>query len=121
MKYNRTLRISEEIKKIVSQIICFEIKDPRVSELTSVTRVETTNDLRYTTIYVTVHDEEEMAETLQGLNSAKSYIRRAIGKELNMHYTPEPLFKEDKGVAESIRMSQLIEQIKKADDNDKDA
>ncbi len=119
MKYNRTQRISEEIKKIASQIIRFEIKDPRVSELTSVTRVETTNDLRYTTIYVVVHDDSLIDETLAGLTSAKGYFRRAFGKELKMHHTPEAIFKEDKGLNESIRMSQLIEKIKR-EQNDKE-
>ncbi len=121
MKYDRTLRISEEIKKIVSQMIRFEIKDPRVSELSAVTRVDTTNDLRYTNIYITVHDDSKIEDTLKGLNNAKGYFRRAIGRELKMHHTPEPIFKEDKGVAESIRMAKLIEQVKKADNNEENS
>lgn len=121
MKYQRTLRISEEIKKIVSHLIRFDIKDPRVSELTSVTKVETTNDLRFCTIYITVHDDDTMDETLAGLERAKGFVRREIGKGIDLRYTPEPIFKADASIAESIRMSKLIEQVKRTHNHDEDA
>lgn len=119
MKYERTLRVSEEIKKIVSHLIRFELKDPRICELTSVTRVETTNDLRFSNIYISVHGDHLAGEdTVEGLKSAKGYVRKVIGKELNLRYTPEPLFKLDESIAESVRMSKLIEGVNKKDNHD---
>ncbi len=114
MKYSRTLRISEEIKKIVSQLIRTEIKDPRLSPFTSITRVETTSDLQIANIYVSVITGD-LAETIVGLNSAKGFIRREIGRKLKLRHTPEPLFKPDQSIAESIRMSKLIDEVTKKD------
>ncbi len=118
MKYSRTLRVSEEIKKIVSALLRDQLKDPRLASLISITRVETTNDLRMTTIYVSVIGGD-LDETLEGLNSAKGFIRRTIGQELKLHYTPEPIFKPDNSISESIRMSKLIDEVnKKGRNND---
>lgn len=114
MRYDRTLRISEEIKKLVSQLIQFEIKDPRISELTSITRVETTNDLRFVNIFISVLGKEEQAvDTVAALNRAKGFIRKAIGKDIQLRYTPEPIFKLDTSIEHSVRMSRLIEEVKK--------
>lgn len=122
MRYDRTLRISEEIKKVVSQVIRSEIKDPRISPLTSITRVETTNDLRFVNIHISVLGDEESADaTLQGLKSAKGFIRSAIGKAVSLRYTPEPIFKLDQSIEISVRMSKLIDDVSKtgkADDED---
>ncbi len=112
MKYSRTLRVSEEIKKIVSELIRDQLKDPRLASLISITRVETTSDLRIATIYVSVIDGD-LDETIAGLNSAKGFIRRAIGQDLKLHYTPEPIFKPDNSISESIRMSKLIDEVNK--------
>lgn len=112
MGYPRHKRISEEIKKIVSQLIMYDMKDPRIPPMTSVTHVETTNDLRFTTIYVSLLDPSaDRQKALEGLNSAKGFIRRVIGTELKLHYTPEPLFKVDESIENSIYMSKLISSV----------
>lgn len=112
MGYPRNKRISEEIKKIVSQLIMYDIKDPRIPPMTSVTHVDTTNDLRFTTIYVSLLDPSaDRQKALEGLNSAKGFIRREIGSELKLHYTPEPLFKMDESIENSIYMSKLIQSV----------
>lgn len=121
MKYERTLRISEEIKKIVSHLIRIELKDPRISELTSITHVDTTNDLRFANIYVSVHGSKENAQdTIDGLKSAKGFIRKSIGKALNLRYTPEPLFKLDDSIAQSVRMSKIIDGLNNSNGSDND-
>lgn len=121
MKFERTLRISEEIKKVVSHLIRFEIKDPRISSLTSITHVETTNDLRFVNIYISVLDGPEKAlETIKGLNSAKGFVRKAIGKEVKLRATPEPIFKLDDSIAQSVRMSQLITEVSKGHSDSED-
>ncbi len=112
MKYDRTLRISEEIKKIVSQLIMSELKDPGIAPFTTVTRVETTNDLRFANIYVSILGENGNAKkTVAALNRAKGFIRRQIGTELNLRYTPEPIFKYDSSIEYSRKMSDIIDSL----------
>jgi ribosome-binding factor A len=116
MRYSRVNRISEEIKKIVSNLIMNELKDPRISKLTSVTHVETTGDLRYTNIYIsTFSNNSDEDETIEALNKAKGYIRKELGKHLKLRYTPEPIFKLDKSIKQGVYMSKLIEKVNKND------
>lgn len=122
MKYNRTLRISEEIKKIVSELIMSELKDPGIAPFTTVTRVETTNDLRFANIYVSILGQDEGQEqTLEALNRAKGFVRRQIGNELNLRYTPEPVFKYDSSIEYSRHMSDLIESLNIPEAKDEEA
>ncbi len=114
MGYSRSNRISEEIKKIVSSVIRNELKDPRISRLLSVTHVETTRDLRYTSIYVSTFDkEDDNVETIEALNKAKGFIRKELGKHLKLRYTPEPIFKSDNSIKQGMYMNDLIEKVKK--------
>lgn len=109
MSSARSKKISEEIKKIVSHIMMFEIKDPRVSKLSSVTHVDVTNDLRYATIYISVFDPKHNIEThIDGLNSAKGFIRKEIGKQIKLHYTPEPIFKPDHSVEHGMHINEIL-------------
>lgn len=112
MSKPRSKRISEEIRKIVADVIRNDIKDPRVSKMATITAVETTRDLRYATIYVSVFDSDDMKEkTIEGLNRAKGYIRRAIGDALDVRYTPEPIFKLDESIENAIHLSKLIRDV----------
>ena len=126
MSISRNKRINEEIKKIISQIIMFELKDPRVSRLASVTQVEVTNDLRYATIYISVFDpQHSTAQTIEGLNSAKGFIRKEIGKELKLRYTPEPIFKQDLSIEHGMHINDIIGSLNipqdiEEDDEDED-
>ncbi len=126
MSKPRNRRISEEIRKIVAEVMRNGIKDPRVSKMATVTGVETTRDLRYATIYVSVFDDDDMKEkTIEGLNRAKGYIRRAIGDQLDVRYTPEPIFKLDESIENAIHLSNLIREVQsdattEADEEDED-
>lgn len=112
MSSARSKKISEEIKKIVSHIMMFEIKDPRVSKLSSVTHVDVTNDLRYATIYISVFDPKHNIEThIDGLNSAKGFIRKEIGKQIKLHYTPEPIFKPDHSVEHGMHINEILSSL----------
>ena len=109
MSKQRTRRISEEIKKIVSHLIMFNMKDPRISKMTSVVHVDTTNDLSFTNIYISVYDPKaDPKKTLEGLNSAKGFIRKEIGKELKLRITPEPVFVIDKSIENGMYINQLL-------------
>ncbi|NLL81911.1 MAG: 30S ribosome-binding factor RbfA [Tissierellia bacterium] len=117
MNIKRTNRISEEVRKIVSELILNGLKDPRINNtMTTVTKVEVTRDLSYAKIYISVlGNEEEKLDTIKGLNSAKGFIRKEIGNSIDLRYSPEPIFYLDESIEEGIRMSKLIDEINKND------
>ncbi|MCT4606769.1 MAG: 30S ribosome-binding factor RbfA [Marinisporobacter sp.] len=114
MGYQRANRISEEIKKLVSTMIMNELKDPRISTLTSVVEVDVTRDLRYANIFISVYgSEKERDNTLTALKSASGFIRKEIGRKLKLRYTPEPIFNMDTSIEKGIYMSSLINKVSK--------
>lgn len=109
MSIARNRKINEEIRKIVSHIMMFEIKDPRVSKLSSITHVDVTNDLRYVTIYISVFDpKHNLEQHIEGLNSAKGFIRKEIGNKVKLHYTPEPIFKADDSIEHGMHINEIL-------------
>ncbi len=116
MNDKRINRISEEVRKIVSELLMREIKDPRIDPMTSVTKVQVTRDLRYANIYVSVLGNKDVKEdTLQGLENAKGFIRKEIGSRIDLRYVPEPKFHLDETIEQGIYMSKLIEKVNKED------
>lgn len=105
-------RMGEELRKAVSNIILNEIKDPRISPVTSVTHVEVTRDLRYAKMFISVMGtQKEREETLAGLNSAKGFIRKEMGQRVQMRYTPEPIFELDESLDEGLKISNILREI----------
>lgn len=119
MSSNRINRISEEVKRVVSSVIMNGLKDPRVSTMTSVTNVEVTKDLRYANIYVSVLGDKKAGEdTIKGLESAKGFIRKEIGSKVNLRITPEPLFFLDTSIEYGIKISKMLNDLKKPEDKE---
>ncbi|MFV0519957.1 MAG: 30S ribosome-binding factor RbfA [Lachnospirales bacterium] len=111
---SRLNRINDEIKKEVSQIINYEVKDPRLEEFITVVRVETTNDLYHCKIYISVFgDEEKVKKVLEGLRSAKGFIKREIARRINLRQTPELQFLHDNSLEHAIKINALISKISK--------
>jgi len=114
MSYQRVERIAEEIKKDISRIIRDEVKDPRIAQMASITRVEVTKDLRYAKVYISVlGDEKEKSDTMEGLNRASGYIRKELGRGLKIRYIPELRFILDNSIEYSIEISKKIDEINK--------
>lgn len=114
MNDKRINRISEEVKKVVSELLFREIKDPRISGLPSVNRVDVTKDLKSAKIYISVlGNDEEKANTIKGLENAKGFIRNEIGKRISLRHVPEPIFYLDNSIEEALYMTQLIEKVNK--------
>ena len=88
MASNRIGRINEEIQKVLSEDIR-SLKDPRIQGLISITEVDTTGDLRYAKVYVSVLAKDRSKEVLKGLKSAAGFLRRDLGTKLQLRYTPE--------------------------------
>lgn len=109
---NRMIRINDEIKREVSEIIRSELKDPRVGVITSVIKVETTNDLKYCKIYVSIlGDDEQKKETMEGLKNASGFIRKQIAVRINLRNTPELKFVLDNSLEYSFKISKIINEI----------
>ena len=109
MSGHRCERISEEIKRELSQMIRDDLKDPRVKGLISITAVEVTNDLRYARVYVSaLADAEQSKSVLQGLEKAGGYLRTELAKRLQIRYTPELIFKHDQSIEYGSKINKII-------------
>ena len=119
MASNRIGRINEEIQKELSAQLR-NVKDPRVAEtMISVTHVETTPDLRYAKVYVSFLQEDKAAEAMKGLKSAGGYLRRELGRTLNLRYTPELVWTLDDSITYGAKMMKLINSLEvNKDDQD---
>ena len=113
MASNRLMRINEEIQKELSGMIR-NLKDPRVQDtMISITRVETTPDLRYAKVYVSVLDKSDVKEVIKGLKSAGGYLRRELGRALSLRYTPELVFQADVSIDKGTHILKLLNDIER--------
>ena len=112
MASNRIGRINEENQRELSDLIR-SLKDPRVQTLLSITRVDTTPDLRYSKIYISVLDEEKQKDALRGLKSAGGWLRRELGSRLQLRYTPELVFELDDSLKYGAHMFDLLEKLER--------
>ena len=120
MSSNRINRINEEIQKELSALLR-TVKDPRVQDtMISITRVETTPDLRYTKVYVSFLQEERVKDAMAGLKSAAEYLRRQLGHNLQLRYSPEIVWSEDDSITYGARMLKLINSLEVKHDEDSD-
>ena len=98
MASNRLARTNDDIQFCLSALLR-EIKDPRVQQgMISVTRVETTGDLRYSKVWLSVMGMKDEKEFKKGLKSAAGWLRRELGSKLNLRYTPELVFEVDHSI-----------------------
>ena len=120
MSSNRINRTNEEIQKELSALLR-TVKDPRVQDtMISITRVETTPDLRYTKVYVSFLQEERVKDAMAGLKSAAGYLRRQLGHNLQLRYSPEIVWSEDDSITYGARMLKLINSLEVKHDEDSD-
>ena len=111
MASNRINRINEEIQKELSNLLR-TVKDPRVQDtMISITRVETTPDLRYTKVYVSFLQEEKVKDAMAGLKSAGGYLRRQLGSNLKLRYAPEIVWALDDSITYGAHMLNLINSL----------
>ncbi|MEE3362582.1 MAG: 30S ribosome-binding factor RbfA [Anaerovoracaceae bacterium] len=121
-------RLGEEIKKIISDMLLRELKDPRIDGLVSVTDVEVSGDSGYATVYITVistdpglpPDKQALMkrDVLEGLDSAKGLIKREINKKIKLRKIPELTFKSDDSFEYGSHMEEVLDRVMKEDGND---
>ena len=111
MASNRIATINQEIQKELSSLLR-NVKDPRVQNtMISITRVETTPDLRWAKVYVSFLEEHRAAEAMKGLKSASGYLRRQLGSNLKLRYAPEIVWSLDDSITYGAKMLGLINSL----------
>ncbi len=110
----KSTRINGEVQRVLAEIIRGEIKDPRISPMTSVVAVEVAPDLKTCKAYISVlGDDTARDETLQGLKSAEGFIKSRLAKTINLRNTPEITFVIDQSIEYGVNMSKLIDEVNK--------
>ena len=123
-------RLGEEIRKIISELLLKELKDPRLSAMISVTAVEVTSDGSYATIYLSVLGlssaaedmEKQQQDVIEGMNHAKGLIRKEIGRQVKLRHVPDLIFKIDRSMEYGRHIDKIINDLDiKHDSEEEDA
>ena len=110
MAQYRLGRLGEEMKKELSDIIRYQLDDPRLT-MVSILRVNVTRDLRYARVFITaLNQDTSLEEIADVLTQSKGYIRRELAKRIKVRYIPEPLFVPDDSIAYGMKMSKIIDE-----------
>ncbi len=113
MSYNRIDRISEEVRREVDCIIREDLNDPRIAGTFSVTRAEVTGDLRHAKVYVSVLEDDKREGMMKALRSAAGYIRRTLGQNIIIRYSPELTFVSDQNIAYGVHIAKVLADAQK--------
>lgn len=112
----KSTRINGEVQRVLAEIIRGEIKDPRISPLTSVVAVEVAPDLKTCKAWISVlGDDKAREDTYKGLKSAEGYIRNQLAKTVNLRNTPEITFIMDQSIEYGVNMSKKIDEVMKGE------
>lgn len=108
----KNIRINEEVKKELSNIIRNELKDPRIHMMTSVVSVEVAPDLKTCKAYISVlGSEQEAKDTLAGLKNASGYIKTKLARSINLRNTPEIIFRLDQSIEHGIHIAHILDEL----------
>lgn len=104
-------RIDEEYKKELSQIIGYELKNPNITGLISVTKVKVTSDLKFAKVYVSILNAKNVKDTLAALKKSAGYIRTELAKRVNLRNTPELIFELDDSIEYGAKIDSILKEI----------
>lgn len=110
---NRLNRIDEELKKELSQIISYELKNPEATGMISVTRVKITPDLKYAKVYVSILNSKNDEKTIEALKRSAGFIRSQIAKRVNLRITPELVFEKDDSMEYGMKIDSILKDLNK--------
>ena len=115
----RTDRVAETIRRLISEVVHNQLKDPRAAGFITITKVEVTPDLRLAKIFYSVLGNDKQKKRITGgLKSAKNFIRRYIADKLKMRYAPDILFKMDEALAHRERIDKILDTIHEREGRD---
>lgn len=109
---DRMSGLQAEFRRVLSEIISTEIKDPRVSEMASVTHVELSRDLKYAKAYISVYDtDKKRKSTIETLTHAEHFIKNEIGARMKLRRLPAITFMLDTSIEYSNKISQILKKV----------
>jgi len=110
---NRMNRVNEELKRELSNIINYEVKNSNVTGMISVTKVKTSPDLKFARISVSILNSKNIKQTLAGLKAASGFIRSRIAEKMNLRVTPELVFELDESLVYGEKIDRILERVMK--------
>lgn len=111
-------RVTQDIKREISAVLR-ELKDPRISQMLSVVKVNVTNDMSYCKVYVSaIEGFEKTKSSVEGLKSAAGFIKREISRTLRLRKCPELIFVADDSIEYGAQINKMLEDLHKEDKTD---
>ncbi len=107
----RLNRINEELRKELSQVLNYELKNPNVTGMLSVTKVKITPDFKYAKIYVSILNSKNLDKTLEGLKESSGFIRSRLAKTVNLRITPELDFEIDDSIEHGAKIDAILKTL----------
>ncbi len=118
MEGKRSDKVADLIRKEISEMLVKTVKDPRIGFVT-ITRVAVSEDCRSAKVYFSVAGTpEERERSMKGLDSAKGYVRKELGRRVRLRYTPEIIFKFDPSIEYAIHIGEVMRHLKKDEETD---
>lgn len=112
----RSLRVSQQIKRELADILRRDLKDERIGGIVSITDVEVTGDCRSTKVFISVYgDEAARKGTLDALSEHTGYIRGEVGRRLRLRFAPEMVFRLDDSLERGAKITDLIAKISRGE------
>ncbi len=108
---NRMSRVDEELKKEISNIITYDLKDPNITGLISVTKVKVSGDLKYAKVYVSMLNAKDNKQVLAALKKSAGFVRTEIAKRINLRTTPEIIFIFDDSIEYGSRIDTILKEV----------
>ena len=107
----RLNRINEELKKELSTVLNYELKNPNVTGMLSVTKVKITPDFKYAKVYVGLLDSKDINKTREGVKESSGFIRSRLAKTVNLRITPELVFEIDDSLEYGARIDSILKDL----------
>lgn len=109
----RLNRVNEELKKEISCVLTFELKNSKVTGLVSVTKAKITPDFKYAKVYVSILNSKNIGKTMEGLKESSGFIRSQVAKNINLRITPELIFELDDSLEYGAKIDSILNELKK--------
>lgn len=108
----RLNRINEELRKELSKLVTFELKNPKVTGMVSVTKVKITPDFKYAQVYVSLLNSKNIKKTMEGLKESAGFLKSQIARTVNLRVTPEFVFELDDSLEQGARIESILKDLK---------
>ena len=108
----RLNRINEELRKELSKLVTFELKNPKVTGMVSVTKVKITPDFKFAQVYVSLLNSKNVKKTMEGLKESSGFLKSQIARTVNLRITPELVFELDDSLEQGARIESILKELK---------